>query len=365
MLIVVTNTLIEIFRVILQVSNVQAEDDFFALGGDSAIAVALVLEIERQLGVSLPISIVFDTPTPAALAQAIESHAGTSAPVILLKAGSGAPALFVMPGVSGLVMELTSFARLIDTGNPVYAIQAKGVDGKHPPLSSIEEMAEYSLKLVRATQPHGPYLLAGYSLGGLVALELAQRLRDSGEDIALLAMLDTYFQPEYLSCRQWLRIWGGRLAHHARHFATLPADQILPYAARRTGGWLMDIKSMAKPRRREATTNDLALPEPVRRVIEAGRIALRRYRPRPYHGVITYVEADPDYHRPASPEIIWGDLAQRLIMCPVNGDHVTMMSSHAANLAHWISIMLRNAMTLQSPLQLTTHPAQTVASCQA
>src|SRR5258708_36709359 len=104
-----------------------------------------------------------------------------------LKSGGSYPPLFIVHGVGGNVMELIPLGKAIRSHNPVYAIQAKGLDALETPNACVEDMAECYLPAIREIQPQGPYLLAGYSFGGLVALEIGRRLLEQGEKIGFLA----------------------------------------------------------------------------------------------------------------------------------------------------------------------------------
>ena len=97
-----------------------------------------------------------------------------------------------MHGAGGNVLNFSDLAQRMDPAQPFYALQASGIDGQRPPHATIDEMANAYLDEVRQMQPHGPYLLGGYSGGGLVAFGMAQKLTSAGERIGLLALLDTY-----------------------------------------------------------------------------------------------------------------------------------------------------------------------------
>ena len=142
---------------------------------------------------------IYQAPTVAALAALLENSAkSVLPPLALLKAGSEAPPVFITHGLGGSILEFFALVRHIQSSHPIYGIQAKGTDGLQDPLDRIEEMAEFYLDAIREVQPRGPYLLIGYSLGGLVTLEMAQRLSARGEKVALLAMLDAYPFRNYL-----------------------------------------------------------------------------------------------------------------------------------------------------------------------
>src|SRR5208282_509035 len=113
-------------------------------------------------------------------------------PLVQLKSGSGQPPVFIAHGLGGSVMDFFQVVKHIQTKHAIHGMQAKGIDGVEEPLDRIEDMARYSLDAIKQLQPHGPYLLVGFSLGGLVTLEMAQQLIAEGETVGLLAMLDSY-----------------------------------------------------------------------------------------------------------------------------------------------------------------------------
>jgi thioesterase domain-containing protein len=118
-----------------------------------------------------------------------------------IQTGGARPPLFCVHGAGGNVVNFRDLARSLGADVPFYGLQARGVDGKHAPTTRIEEMATEYIAAVRTVQPHGPYYLAGYSGGGVIAFEMAQQLRRQGEPVATVALLDTFSPtlsaPEY------------------------------------------------------------------------------------------------------------------------------------------------------------------------
>ncbi|MDF1727350.1 MAG: thioesterase domain-containing protein, partial [Sulfitobacter sp.] len=195
--------LAEIWEGLLGVSPVGVEDSFFDLGGHSLIAVRLFAAVKRRFLVEFPISVLFEAPTIAHLAaligtdEASESDS-TAAPqsfdyLVPLNSNSDARAtpLFIVAGMFGNVLNLRHLALPFSNERPVYGIQARGLIGDlDPHLDACTAAADY-LAEVRRRQPEGPYLLSGYSGGGVVAYEMAQQLRNAGEQVAVLALLDS------------------------------------------------------------------------------------------------------------------------------------------------------------------------------
>jgi amino acid adenylation domain-containing protein len=175
---------------------VGAEDSFFALGGHSLLSVRLMARLRRQFGRDLPIAELFAHPTVATLARRLDAEGGLPwSPLVPIQPlGERTPLFCIHPG-GGEILCYYNLARRLGTDQPFYGLQARPVEGHEPPRTTIEEMAAEYLDAVRSRQPRGPYLLAGYSLGGVVAFEMARQLTQAGEEVELLALLDTALPP--------------------------------------------------------------------------------------------------------------------------------------------------------------------------
>jgi acetoacetyl-CoA synthetase len=313
------DVLTPIWQRVLQVSPVGVNDNFFDLGGDSALALELFHEIALACGRELPPVMIYHAPTIADLAGILEQSVAQRVPALVeLKSGSKQPPIFIAHGLGGSVMDFYQIVKRVETTHPIYGLQAKGIDGIEEPLDRIEDMARYSLDAVKEVQPHGPYHFIGFSLGGLVVLEMAQQLAAQGEKIGLLAMLDSYPHVSRLARTQRARLWTRqtwrRLARRLQWLG-VPA----PYQ----------------------TTLDVTRPASLQRFRDGSYLALERYEPRFYPGKIDFVRAAIPTDFPADPAAVWSNLAQEFALETVSGDHLGIMTTHFAELASVINNYLR------------------------
>ncbi|MFT9821172.1 thioesterase domain-containing protein, partial [Lysinibacillus sp. NPDC056185] len=192
--------LCELFAAVLQVPAVAVDDNFFELGGHSLLATRLVQRITAVLGVRVPVQSVFVAPTVHALARELRSLDDPAGerdeslldPVVRLHTGGSGSPLFCVHAATGLSWSYATLLPYIGTARPVHGVQATGGDGTGNGPGTLEELAAEYAGRIREVQPHGPYWLAGWSLGGVIAQAVATHLQEEGEETALLALLDAY-----------------------------------------------------------------------------------------------------------------------------------------------------------------------------
>ncbi|WP_446664819.1 amino acid adenylation domain-containing protein [Flexivirga sp. B27] len=182
------------FRDVLQHDGVRPDDSFFDLGGHSLLAVELVTRIEQSTGIRPPVAQVFATPSPDALAATL--HTATSSddalldPVVELRSGGDLPALFVLPPAIGLTWCYAGLASHLAPGRGLVGLQLPGLRDGEQPADDLAQLAELMADRICAHQPAGPYHLAGWSFGGVLAHPVAAALRRRGREVGAVVIID-------------------------------------------------------------------------------------------------------------------------------------------------------------------------------
>ncbi|MEC4812262.1 MAG: amino acid adenylation domain-containing protein [Scytonema sp. PMC 1069.18] len=186
--------LVQLWEETLQISPIGVTENFFDLGGHSLLAIRLLAEIEKHLGYSLPLVIFFREGTIEKIAAMLEreSEPKDSQLLIPLQTKGDRRPLFLIHQHGGYGLSYSQLAQTLRKEQPLYALQARGLDGKQQPLDSIEAMASAYLQAIREILPHGPYSVGGHSFGGLVAFEMASQLEAQGEEVENLLIIDTH-----------------------------------------------------------------------------------------------------------------------------------------------------------------------------
>ncbi|MCX5661772.1 MAG: amino acid adenylation domain-containing protein [Planctomycetota bacterium] len=333
----VERQLVQIWERVLALAPVGVDDNFFELGGDSLRAIQLLNAVEREAGVRCSLPMLFRMPTIRGFAAEMRSRAkDPSAPVDepvvrpLNQGGSG-PTLFCIwghnlyqPLADALAGESPVAVVYVPFEQELFSLDK--MKARSAPLS-VEAMATQYLKAVKAHQPRGPYCLTGSSMGGVLAYEIAQQLLDEGEEVAVLAMLDSRLR---LTLR---RHWGKWAVEHVMRAKAAGPGYLMQKATRRLrrARWGQNFPGalgLNEPPPAPPTEADLEIKrlEAVR--AEIFNEAIRRYQPRPRRGHAMLIRArDTDCLTSDIADLTygWGALVSELETAVVPGNHLGIL----------------------------------------
>jgi thioesterase domain-containing protein/acyl carrier protein len=364
--------LVRIWEQALGTKITSVRDNFFDLGGHSLLAVRMFAQIEKVFKVRLPLATLYQAPAIEDMARILSDEvifSRWSSLVAIQASGSRAP-FFCFHGGGGNVLIYRKLAQYLGPDQPFYGLQSQGLDGSSPLLGTIEEMAALYVEEIRGVQPHGPYLLGGYCLGGAIAYEAAQQLHAAGEQVALLALFDTMNWRNAM-----LTSWDRKLLRLQRLiFHTAVLFKVDLGAKRKfLKGKFHDLRSripvwwgmlLSKFKRGSdgSVSGSLALAQ----VWRGNHRASRHYVPKPYPGVVTDFRPARQYSVLNRPNLKWDQLArggQRVVVVP-GYPAVMLIEPYVKDLAGMLAASIEDAVQhgKLSESQDIPVPAQAVVS---
>ena len=286
--------LVAIWERLLNVRPIGVTDDFFALGGDSLLAVQLLAEFEREFGTRYPDALLYRASTVEQLAALMREYDASvrreRVSIVPLKRGGSMPPLFICLHVGKIgATAYRHLARQLDDEQPLIGVQSRGLDYRGIPQRRLTGIAADYVAAITAEQPVGPYYLAGHSAAGVIAYEVAQQLIARGQAVAFLGLIDSLCPPPPKTWRERLRgivaparkgprpSAGARLVTLARSLVTRFEPHARALAAQ-LFGWA--APSLRRRSRREPIW-----------ITVAAAAACANYRPRPYRGRLTLFRA--------------------------------------------------------------------------
>lgn len=328
--------LIEIWKKILNLDDIGINDNFFMLGGNSLKAVRLTSLIKSEFGLDLPLAELFRNGTIKSIADVLSQTEKISGNEIIIpmKPTGRKVSLYCIHGVGGNVLEFEPLTKVIDADQPVFGLQAPGLNLQKEPLESIEEMAERYVEEILAHNPNGPYLLCGSSLGGWIAFEMVRKFRDRNKEVSFIGMFDSiafrfhsdkkYF--ERLVLKSWFSL--KRILYNLKIFIVAPINT-------KISNWNRIVKSTKrrlnfviwKSKVSKYQTTDEELPEQLIQVENANARAAERYILRPNNIKINLFRAkEKTFYIEDFKYLGWKKLAQKgVIVHDVPGDHNSIL----------------------------------------
>jgi amino acid adenylation domain-containing protein len=340
--------LVALWEEVLDIRPIGVDDNFFDLGGYSLMGARIIGEVHRQYGIELPLRALFEAPTIAQLAASIKiGWKEKRRPggkdwkyLFVLQAGRDRRPLFFFPGGGGSEPEFfiyAALARHLGREYPVYGLRARGADGFSQSHVSVEEMVAAYLEEIHAIEPEGPYYLIGECAGGVTAYEAARQLRDRGEEVALLALLDVErpTPAKYWTYRAWQILCVSLIKFHWEQLRQLEWKRWPAYLCGKGTGetptklGVVQGAELLRARAQAVLETD-HFGQAARHVERARthyRRVVRRYRPQSYAAPITILASEKLYHE--DPTLGWSKLTwNNLCTHPVPGDHDAYLREH-------------------------------------
>jgi thioesterase domain-containing protein/acyl carrier protein len=342
---------------IVGTERVGLHDNFFEIGGDSLAATELMAGIEQVTGLRLTVTALFQAPTIKQLAAFIEQYDPAWQPYVVPIQGRGSQPPFFCVDAGPCYLSL---ARSLGTDRPFLGLL-------HPNAvaTSIEVMAEFSVKSIRAVQPEGPYFVGGWCTGGLIAYEIAQQLRAQGQEVALLVLFDSVnpARLDGLSVMQAIFVQADEFCRkiwfHLRSMTRLKFGDLPAYFLKRLKNVWHTLTRRTWPARASMEFLRLVL----RRDLPNMHLMGRRYRPKPYNGrVVLFRRSRCAISRYLDAKLGWGRLiAGEFDVVEVQSEHDDMFDEPqvqhvAAELACFFRPRCLLPVMRNGPLRYVTGP---------
>jgi thioesterase domain-containing protein/acyl carrier protein len=322
--------LANIWAEVLGVERVGIHDNFFELGGHSLLATQVVSRLRETFSIEFPLRKLFEHPTIESLAATFRKTIGVprQSPLVAMQPRGSRPPFFCVHPAGGTVYCYADLSRLLGPDQPFYGFNAQGLDGERPPQTRVEDMASMYIKALRDVQPTGPYLLGGWSFGGVIAYEMAQQLLAQNEQIALLALIDSVSRINGVDVMKEDRVT------HLLRFAlnlglsleqlTARQDQPLDSGPEEQLRWILKQAQMAHL---IPSTTDIATLRNLLKLYETNVLAMFNYTPQIFRGSVTLFKARERLREEIQdPALGWNELVTGgLQIYEVPGNHFTIM----------------------------------------
>jgi thioesterase domain-containing protein/acyl carrier protein len=313
----------------LGTSSIGLRDNFFELGGHSITSVTLLGQIREAFGANLSLDVLLKNPTVEQLAIILRQSRdfATDCSAVPLQVGNEGSDLFLVHPAGGSITCYFGLARHLGAHRNVYAFQSPGLYGEREPLRTIEKMAEYYVSDLLKLQPHGPVYLGGWSLGGIIAFEMARQLTESGREVGRVVLFDSSPRmtgvdvTDISEGEAMLRLVGPLLQLDDSELAHRDSETTIDYL-------------LTELRKAQMTPPGVTIRE-VRNVLNvyrANRLAVARYNPGPYGGDILLYRTGAECASPV--EEAWTHYASRVESRQALGTHGTLLDEpHVTQLA--------------------------------
>ena len=312
---------------VLKLERISISDNFFELGGHSLLAIKVIHQLTNKTGKKLPLTSLFEYPTIRELALLLQTNEKSASwkSLVPMKPSGTKTAAYFIHGDGLTVLNFSSLLTNVEPQQPVYGLQAVGIDGTDEPLDSIEAMAAFYNSEIVAHNPNGPYVLIGHCSGGYTAVEMARQLKASGKEVKMLAVIDT---PLYVSDMFWQEeTQKGRTKRLAEMGWVI--NSFIKAPSKTLAFWYPHVQLLIKYKlmtvvAKETTPDTVVVP--MDRAKEKYSVASEKYKIKPYDGTIHLFKARVCPHHVTETNFLgWEKYAPEVKVYEVPGNHATML----------------------------------------
>ena len=341
--------LLLLWRSMLGIKNITGDTNVFSLGISSLSILRLVTRMNSLYSMGFGLASLISAPTIKMVAELVRRRyaPNTASSLVPIQPVGTKPPLFIVHGAGGNVVNFYSLTTRIGLDRPVYGVQAQALEANQPALHRMEDLAAHYLTEIRRVQPKGPYHILGYSFGGTVVLEMAHQLREAGETVGLLGMLDTrasnYVQESAGPSSGGEAVRPSRLRGYFRRNMDQKGGKV----------WLNFFVQDLKERKSRYVTALAAkmfsrIPASLKDTYEINSLAQRNYRKRPFQGRLTLFRASKQEEGIPS-DNGWGPIfLEGIDVHQIPGDHWEVLSEPG------IDVLARSISDCLSRLEVLT-----------
>jgi thioesterase domain-containing protein len=316
----------------LRRKSIDRDTDFQQMRMSTNRALEIIQEIWWSTGIDVPVNAFYGAPTIRRMAAGIRDGSALIAPdLIRMRDGDDSMPLFLFPGGGGVLFELNHLVTALDWPGTIYGIAFSGLDGIGPFHDRFEQEAARSLAIIRSVQRTGPYRLAGYSIGGVTALETARLIRQQGEDRIFLGLLDTPLNDHSWPLRVWasliLRKVAARLRKPQFHRSATAASSKRDIQPRRRGTQLeFRFRNPANPDYPYYSPYWVSYHTPNYTRVAANACRMKGfYTPRRYDGPVFFFASTRGDIATCDPQAVWPKYLERVEWIRLSGDHLSIL----------------------------------------
>jgi amino acid adenylation domain-containing protein len=320
----------QIWEEILGIRPVGVRDSFFELGGHSLLAVSLMARVDRIFGRKLPLAMLFDGATIEIMASILRAEKVVScdSPLVAIQPHGSKRPLYLVHPAGGNTLCYAALSRRLGPEQPLFAFEARSLDVQQPAHTSIEDMASQYLQALYSVDRNGPFFLGGWSMGGVVAYEMAQQLRAQGKEVALLALIDSgLHKPNWQSDQEKEIIMLTTFVQHlglSLDLFTITLDDFFRLESNDRLAYILDTAKAANILPADIS---LSAAHKLLQAFKANVAAVHKYIPHPYDGSITLFKCSGRLNGSDNdPTDCWGRMTKRGLDIRITaGDHFNIL----------------------------------------